>query len=91
MTTVHLSRVDSPLGDYQFQAGDETIVICKGWRLVGDARRGALMGRWYVATPDRDRRLGNTDGYRYLSSVRDHIAAAEADRLAGEDVRWGVS
>lgn len=89
--TVHLTRVSNPLGDYQFQAGDERIAICKGWRLVGDARPVANMGRWYVATPDLDRRLGNTDGYLLLREVREHIAAAEADRLAGEDVRWGVS
>jgi hypothetical protein len=80
------------LGEWEFTtSGGEDLCITKGWLLTGAARRGALMGRWYVTTQRRDQRLGNADGYLLLRDVRLHIAAAERDAANGFDVTWGAS
>lgn len=77
------------LGEWTTTTPDgERLLICKGWTLVGAARKRAIMGRWYVTTMDRTRRVGNPDGYDLLRDVRQHLAAVEIDRANGADVSW---
>jgi hypothetical protein len=65
-----------------------TLHIVRGHNLVGDARKGAITGRWYI-TFDRTKRVGNRDGSPTLREVRDHIAAVLTDRAKGYEVVWG--
>lgn len=76
-THIHLSYAG--IGEYRYTtANGDLLRIVKGWCLVDEGRKGAIMGRWYIASPDLRERLGEASGYLRLREVRAYLAAFES-------------